>query len=137
MQHFYHKVMTHIKWDVIISSSLRLLLKVWILYRYQNRKSYHHDGEQLLLYRSYQNTEQKEGCSYVILILMQRQRIPIYLIKLYSRERQMPYSTWRKLTWMNRNWRGKQENAKHFNNRCGWKDWDAVPGKKEYSFVRK
>ena len=63
MQHFYHKVMTHIKWDVIISSSLRLLLKVWIWYRYQNRKLYHHDGEQLLFYSAYQNTEQKEGCS--------------------------------------------------------------------------
>ena len=82
-------------------------------------------------------TQSKKKDVHVILILMQRQRIPIYLIKLYSRERQMPYSTWRKLTWMNRNWRGKQENAKHFNNRCGWKDWDAVSGKKEYSFVRK
>ena len=33
MQHFYHKeVITHFKWDVIISSSLRLLLKVGIWY---------------------------------------------------------------------------------------------------------
>ena len=33
-----------------ISSSLRLLLKVWIWYRYQNKieKHYHHDGEQKL-----------------------------------------------------------------------------------------
>ena len=38
MQHFFHnEVMTHINWDVIISSSLRLLLKRWIWYRHQNR----------------------------------------------------------------------------------------------------
>ena len=30
-----------------------------------------------------------------------------------------------------------QENAKHFNSCRGWKDWDAVQGKKEYSFFRK
>ena len=41
----------HIKWDVIISSSLRLLLKMWIWYRCQNRiKNYHHDGKQLGFY---------------------------------------------------------------------------------------
>ena len=39
----------HIKWDVVISSSMRLLMKVWIWYRRQNRieNYYHHDGEQL------------------------------------------------------------------------------------------
>ena len=49
--YFDHK--THIKWDVIISSSLRLLLKVWIWYRFQNRKEnyYHNDGEQLGFYK--------------------------------------------------------------------------------------
>ena len=31
----------------------------------------------------------------------------------------------------------EQENVKHFNNRRRWRDWDAVPGKKEYSFFRK
>ena len=48
--YFYHK--TYIKWDVIISSSLKLLLKVWIWYRCQNRiENYHqHDGEQLGFY---------------------------------------------------------------------------------------
>ena len=69
MQEFYHqKVATQIKWDVIISSSLRLLSKVWIWYRCQNRKLIspwwnHHDGEQLGFYNKsiYQNTEQKEG----------------------------------------------------------------------------
>ena len=46
--YFYHKKV-HIKWDVVISSSLRLLMKVWIWYRCQNRIEhyYHHDGEQL------------------------------------------------------------------------------------------
>ena len=35
-------------WDVIISPSLRVLMKVWVGYRCQNRieKYYHHDGEQ-------------------------------------------------------------------------------------------
>ena len=37
--------LAHINWGVIIPSSLRLLLKVWIWYRCQNRKFYHHDGE--------------------------------------------------------------------------------------------
>ena len=59
--HFYHKmvattfhrkeVIAHIKWDVINSSSLRLLLKVWIWYRCQNRNYDHHDEEQLLFYK--------------------------------------------------------------------------------------
>ena len=46
----YCYFITHIKWDVIISSSLRLLLKVWIWYRSQNR-IYHHHGEQLGFYK--------------------------------------------------------------------------------------
>ena len=43
--YFYHKKV-HIKWDVVISSSLRLLIKVCICYRCQNRTKYyyHHDG---------------------------------------------------------------------------------------------
>ena len=32
-------------WDVIIPSSLRLLLKAWIWYRCQIENFYHHDGE--------------------------------------------------------------------------------------------
>ena len=35
---FIIKKLAHIKWDVIIPSSLRLLLEVWIWYRCQNRK---------------------------------------------------------------------------------------------------
>ena len=43
----------HIKWDVVISSSLRLSLKVWIWYKCQDGigKCYHHDGEQLGFYK--------------------------------------------------------------------------------------
>ena len=46
--YFYHK--THISWDVIISSTLRLLLKVSIWYRCQENY-YHDDGEQLGFYK--------------------------------------------------------------------------------------
>ena len=44
----YRLVGTKLKGDVIISSSLRLLLKVWVWCRCQNRmeKYYHHDGEE-------------------------------------------------------------------------------------------
>ena len=43
----------HIKWDVIVSWSLRLSLKVWIWYKCQDRigKCYHQDGEQLGFYK--------------------------------------------------------------------------------------
>ena len=41
---FIIKKLAHIKWDVI-PSSLRLLLKMWIWYRCQNRKFYDFDGE--------------------------------------------------------------------------------------------
>ena len=50
----FHNMITHIQWDVIISSSLRLLLNVWIWYRCQNRieNYYQHDGEQLSFYEN-------------------------------------------------------------------------------------
>ena len=43
----------HIKWDVIISSLLRLLLKVRICYGCQDRieNYYHHEGEKLSFYK--------------------------------------------------------------------------------------
>ena len=76
--YFYHKKV-HIKWDVVISSSLRLLMKVWIWYRCQNRTEsyYHHDVEQL---GTYKNTEQKEGCS-CNLYIARNEWVPIYLTK--------------------------------------------------------
>ena len=48
---FYHK--THIEWDVIISSSLRLLLTVWIWYRCRNRieNYYQYDWQELGFYK--------------------------------------------------------------------------------------
>ena len=68
-QAYFYQV--HIKWDVVISSSLRLLIKVWIWYRCQNRigNHYHQDEEQLgfheKVYRAwenhrYQNTEHEQ-----------------------------------------------------------------------------
>ena len=49
----YHKKV-HIKWDVDISSSLKLLMNVWIRYRCQNRieNYYYNDGEQLDFYKN-------------------------------------------------------------------------------------
>ena len=49
--YFYHKKV-HVKWDVI-SSSMRLLMKVSIWYRCQNRIAnyYHQDEEQLGFYK--------------------------------------------------------------------------------------
>ena len=76
--YFYHK--THIKWDVIISSLLRLLLKVWIWWRCQNRiKNYcQHNGEQLSFYkRVHIKRQHRAGCS----LSCKKRRIPIYLAK--------------------------------------------------------
>ena len=73
----------HIKWDVIISSSLRLLLKVWIWCRCQSRieNYYQSDGEQL-------GFNKKEGCSCNFILHVycnetsnKKRRILIYLPK--------------------------------------------------------
>ena len=68
---------------------------------------------------SYQNTEQKEGCSCNLYIIMlynplyycKKRRSPIYLIKTALKrnlKRTLFHnSTWRKLTWLNRNWTSK------------------------------
>ena len=56
----------------IISSLLRLLLKVWIWYRCQNRKLYHHGGEQLLFYKKVDiKTLSKKKDVLVIFTLLQ------------------------------------------------------------------
>ena len=62
--YFYHKKV-HIKWDVVISSSLRLLMKVWIWCRCQNRigNYYHQDEEQLGFYKKVHRAWEKKGCS--------------------------------------------------------------------------
>ena len=65
------------KWDIIITSWLRLLLKVWILIRdnccwncefdtdVKIENYYHHDRKHLGFYKksTHQSTEQKERCS--------------------------------------------------------------------------
>ena len=62
--------MTHIKWNVISSPSLRSLLKVWIWFSWQNRKFYPHDGEQLGFYKKVQfKTQSKKKYLLVIFIL--------------------------------------------------------------------
>ena len=119
--YFYHKKV-HIKWDVVISSSLRLLMKVWIWYRCQNRieNYYHHDGEQLGFYKKVHiKTQSKKKDVLVIFILLlynplyycKKRRTPIYLIKTVPKrniKRTLFHnSIWRKLTWMHRNWTGK------------------------------
>ena len=52
---FVLQLSSSIKWEVIISWSLRLLLKIWIWYKYQNslQNYYHHDGEQLGIYKQF------------------------------------------------------------------------------------
>ena len=107
----------HIKWDVIISSSLRLLLNVWIWYRCQNRivNYYHHDGEQLGFYKNtnpYENTEQNEGCSFNFILQVKetknkKRRILIYLTKTSLERTSNAISGWRKLTLMSSNRTGK------------------------------
>ena len=78
--YFYHKNV-HIKWDVIISSSLRLLLKVWIWYRYQNRLQnyYHLDGEKLGFYRKVHIKTRAKGRCSSNLCIARNEWIPIYL----------------------------------------------------------
>ena len=57
-----------IKRDVIIFSSLQLLLKVWIWYRCQN---------------TYQNKQQKEGCSCNLYIIARNKELQFIWQKLY------------------------------------------------------
>ena len=97
------------KWDIIISSSLRKLLKVGIWYRCQNRKSFHHDEEQLLFYKKVHiKTQSNEKDVLVIFVLLQETNFNLF-DKKCTRENVKchPYSTWKKLTWMNRNWTGR------------------------------
>ena len=88
---------------------------MWIRYRCQSRigNYYQHDGEQFGFYKksTYENTEQKEACSCNFTLQVnetknKKQSILIGLTKNHT-QRQMPYSAWRKLTWINRNWTGK------------------------------
>ena len=98
--YFYHKNL-HIKWDVVISSSLWLLMKVWIWYRWQSRieNCYHHDGKQLGFYKMVDiKTQSKKEDVLAILTLQEANESQFISQKLYSRERAIAYSTWRKFT---------------------------------------
>ena len=66
---------TYIKWDVIISSSLRVCWKCQFDTDVKTENYNHHDGEQLLFWKkvkkksTYQNTEQEEGYSCNLYII--------------------------------------------------------------------
>ena len=68
-------------------------------YRCQNRKSYHYDGEQLnFLNKIYIKTRSKMKDLSCDLYIGRNEEYQFIWQKLYSGERQMPYSTWRKST---------------------------------------
>ena len=109
--YFYHKKV-HIKWDVVISSSLRLLMKVWIWYRHQNRieNYYHHDEEQLGFYKKvHTKTQSMSKKEDVLVILYREKRMSFNLFDKNCTHKKtfQPSSTWRKLTWRNCDWTGK------------------------------
>ena len=79
--YFYHKKV-HIKWDAVISSSLRLLMKVWIWYRCQNRieNYYHQDEEQLGFYKKVHiKTQSMSKKKNVLVILYRKKRMSFNL----------------------------------------------------------
>ena len=96
-------------------------MKELIWYTYKNRieKHYYHDGEQQLSFykkvyiKTYKLSKKKD-----ILVMFsfyihcgtkmycKKGSIPIWQ-KPYSRQFQMPYSTWKKLTYMDCNWSDK------------------------------
>ena len=60
---------------------------------------YHHDGEQLHFYKKIHiKTQSKKNDAFVIFILLQETKYSKLFDKNCTRERQMLYSTWRKLT---------------------------------------
>ena len=78
--YFYHKKV-HIKWDVVISSLLGLLMKVLIWNRCQNwiENYYHHDGEQLGFYKKVHiKTKSKKKDVLVIFTLQKRNEFQFF-----------------------------------------------------------
>ena len=63
----------HSKWVVIVPSSLRLLLKVWIWYISQNRIEdyYHHNGEQLDFYKKVRINTQSKKKDFLVIFALQ------------------------------------------------------------------
>ena len=103
--YFHHK--THIKWDVIISSSLRLLLKVWIWYRCRNRivNYYHHDGEQLSFYKKVHiKTQSRISCN---LYPARNQEFQFYLTKTILKRTSNAIFNMKKVDLDESSWTGK------------------------------
>ena len=100
MQHFYHKeIMTlsflH-RWDYCWKCEFDINVKI------ENYN--HHDGEQLLFFKKVHiKTQCKKKDVLVIFILLQEMKNS----NLFDKNVRCHNSTWRKLTWMNRNWTGK------------------------------
>ena len=106
----FHK---HIKWDVISSSSLRLLLKVSIWHRCQNRNYNHHDGKKKFFFflKIHIKRQSKNKDVLVIFILLlynplyycKKRRTPICLMKTVLKrnfKRTLFHnSTWRYWLW--------------------------------------
>ena len=97
------------RWNTVCE---RLLLKIstsmtnlpkwgnsWRWYRFQYRKLLSHRQRTIRFFKNstYQNTDQKEKCS-CNLYIVRNEEFEFIWQKLYLRERQTPYSTWRKLT---------------------------------------
>ena len=82
-------------WDVIIPSSLRLLLKMWIWYRYRNRKLLAPWWRIIGFYKKVHiKTQSKKLC------ITRTNDSKLFNKKLHSRKRQMSFSTLNK--WLNR-----------------------------------
>ena len=84
------------------------MLKVWIWYGCH----YHHGGEELgfckkVHIETHRLSKKKDVLVVFVLEESKNSNLLIYWQKPYSKQRQMSYSTWRKLTKMNRNWAGK------------------------------
>ena len=99
-QHFYHKEVMMLsflhRWDYCWKCEFDINVKI------ENYN--HHDGEQLLFYKKVHIKMQCEKKDVLVtLYYCKKWRIPIYLIKNVKCHN----STWRKLTWMNRNWTSK------------------------------
>ena len=76
LKHIFHHKKVHIKWDDVISSSLRLLIKVWIWYRCQNRieNCYHQDEEQLGFYEKGHIKTQSMNKKKNVLVILHRKK---------------------------------------------------------------
>ena len=110
---------THIKWDVIISSSLRLLLKVWIWHRCQNRKLCSPWWRAIIFFKKVHIKTQSQKKNILVIFILLLYNALYYckseesnlfdkiVIKRNLKRTLCLDSAWIKLTWMNRNWTDK------------------------------